>query len=344
MTCEFAFLAVGNADSIIVSPEDSPAIIVDIPKTRRVTDFLRERKKLSVGGIYITHAHSDHFAPVSAFVSFLEQWFDLGGSVEYIFLASEILYAACVELEELEKTHSKAFYQLHHALDRLYQWREGMVRFRPPTRDDRPSYQSGVLTIQVLHPEHFFAVRHSVKSHAGLNERSVVLKINYGDFSALLLADLEKAGLDDCLRICSKEELKAHLVKIPHHGAWPPNSSSLEELLTKTDAEIAILSVGSRNHYGHVVPQLFRLLNDLKGNGSLRLNKFLCTEVTRTCMLSSLQRTELGKAGLSERTPCAGDILIIAESTAKWTLETETNHPVVVSGIAYAACENRIDY
>lgn len=226
MTCQFAFLAVGNADSIIVSPEDSPSIIVDIPKPRRVTDFLREREKLSIGGIYITHAHSDHFTPVAAFVSFLEQWFDLGGSVEYIFLATEILYAACYELERLRRTRSKTFNRLRHALDRLDQWRESVVRLRPPTRDDRLSYQSGALTIQVLHPEYFFAVRHSVKSKAGLNERSVVLKVSYGNFSALLLADLEQAGLDDCLRICSNEELRAHLVKIPHHGAWPANSSS----------------------------------------------------------------------------------------------------------------------
>jgi ribonuclease BN (tRNA processing enzyme) len=79
MPCEFVFLAVENADSIIVSSDDDPTVIVDIPIPRRVVDFLLRRRKLHIGSIYITHTHRDHFAPFSEFSAFLELWLGLGG-------------------------------------------------------------------------------------------------------------------------------------------------------------------------------------------------------------------------------------------------------------------------
>jgi hypothetical protein len=343
MSCEFAFLAVGNADSIVVSPQNGPSILVDVPKPRAVTDFLRTRVRLHIACIYITHAHNDHFAPMSRFVAFLEQWFALGGLVDNIFIATEIFDAAFEELDRLKKrVGSKEFKELHHAMERLIAWRERTTHFEPPVKNSTPSYQSGDLAIYVLHPEQLFAARHRVTSKRALNERSVVLKVIYKRFVALLLADLDKDGLDDCVDLCSSEDLKADLVKIPHHGAWPINSSTLESLLRMADAKIAVLCVGSKNSYGHVVPALFRLLNALVADMSLRLQKFLCTEVTRTCTLSSAERISAGKRGLLERMPCAGNIIVNVDDT--FTLDTQTDHPSVVSGLKFSACEHRMDY
>jgi beta-lactamase superfamily II metal-dependent hydrolase len=344
MTCEFAFLAIGNADSIVISPEnDDPSIVIDIPKPRAVTNWLRNRNKLDIAWIYITHAHRDHFAPLVRFTAFLEQWLGVGGTVSNVFVADDTLRSAWDDLAALKNSNEKRFNELHRALERLLSWREKAIHFDFHFRRPTPSYSEGDLSVRVLHPELLFSAKHTSRAKTRLNERSLLLRVSYGKFVAILLADLEGEGLADCLTICSEEELRANLVKIPHHGAWPKNGSDLNALLRTIDAEIAVLSVGSKNTYGHVAPELFSLLLALKADRSMRLDQFLCTEVTRTCKFSSLERKAMGRAGLPAPLPCAGDISILADTSGKWELKTETNHAVVISGVPYAACENRAE-
>ena len=83
-----------------------------------------------------------------------------------------------------------------------------------------------------------------------------------------MLADLEGKGITECLSICSDEELKAEIIKIPHHGAWKETGGEFEKLLDKIDPILAVLSVGSNNKYGHVKPDLFSELLKRK-NGSV---------------------------------------------------------------------------
>ena len=345
MTCEFAFLAVGNADSIVVSPDNGPSVVIDIPKPRAVTDFLKAREKFSIGSIYITHTHRDHFAPFSSFVAFLEDWLRLPGSVENVFIARDAYIEAFTELEQLKTTRPKKYKELHHALERLREWRLRTINFQYPNQSLKPSYESTNLAVYVLHPELLFAAKHLAKFKRGLNERSIVLKITYRGFAAILLADIEKEGLDDILELYSAMPgvLHADLVKVPHHGAWPPNSSSLEALLRIVNARLAILSVGSKNPYGHVVPALFQLLNHLVDDSSARLAKFICTEVTQTCVFSSLERTAAGNTGLGERMPCAGDIIVTVDDEVTWHYHTQTDHASVIRGLPHAACEGRGD-
>jgi hypothetical protein len=114
-------------------------------------------------------------------------------------------------------------------------------------------------------------------------------------------------------------------------------------LLEAIDAEIAVLSVGSKNRYGHVVPELFGLLLSLKNDTSKRLKNFVCTEVTRTCVHSASERAEMDKSGLANQQLCAGEITIIAETSGNWNLKTQTKHADVVSQFKCAACDGRAD-
>lgn len=346
MTCEFAFLSVGNADSIVVSPDDGPSVVIDIPKPRIVSDFLKDRKNFSIGSIYITHTHRDHFAPLSSFVAFLENWLRLPGSVENVFIAQDAYIDAFKELEKLKTAQPKKYKELHHALERLREWRVRTINFQYPNQSLKPSYDSPNLAVYVIHPELLFAAKHLAKFKRRQNERSIVLKITYRGFAAILLADVEKEGLDDILELYSlmPEMLHADLVKIPHHGAWPTNSSSLETLLRVVNARLAILSVGSKNAYGHVVPALFQLLNRLVADPSVRMDKYICTEVTRTCVLSLLARREAGSTGLAERTPCTGDIIVKVTDGVTWDYHTETDHASVINHLEHAACKGRGDF
>jgi beta-lactamase superfamily II metal-dependent hydrolase len=347
MACEISFLPVGNADCIVIQADDS-VVIVDLGKNPRFIYNWLKRKNLSkINRIYITHSHRDHFpfSSLKKLVEFLELWFSQGGQIETFSLPLGIYTDAFTKLNDLEKTDFLRYQELKDAIDRLDDWdRSNKVRSVLALRDPTP-YTLEALQIYTLHPRQIFIERHRGK----INEISLVLRVVYGDFSAMLLSDLEGEGLKDYLSIAKASdsktlETRANIVKIPHHGGYPANGDDLKELLAMIDPELAILSVGSNNPYGHVAPELFKALIELKNNKDRQLQQFICTEVTRTCIHSKLDRSSMGKSGLSTPQKCAGEIAIIAKNSGEWQLKTEaTDHSAKIASLSHAACDGRAE-
>ena len=77
------------------------------------------------------------------------------------------------------------------------------------------------------------------------NDNSLVIKVEYGNFSALLTGDLEEAG--ERRLMAEETSLKADILKLGHHGS---KSSSSEDFLRRVAPEHGIISVG-KNNYGH---------------------------------------------------------------------------------------------
>jgi beta-lactamase superfamily II metal-dependent hydrolase len=347
MACEISFLSVGNADCIVIHADDSVAI-VDLGKNPRFIYNWLKRKNLSkINRIYITHNHRDHFpfSSLKKLVEFLELWFSQGGEVETFSLPFGIYRDAFTKIDALKSSDELRYQELKDAVDRLDDWdRSNKVRSVLALRDPTP-YSLDDLQIYTLHPRQIFTEKHKGRA----NEISLVLRVVYGNFSAILLSDLEGEGLKDYLSVAkasssTTSETRANIVKIPHHGGYPANGDDLKELLATIDAELAILSVGSNNPYGHVAPELFQALIELQNNNDRRLTQFICTEVTRTCIHSKLERSSMGKSGLSTSQKCAGEIVIIAENSGKWQLKTETtNHSEKIASLSRAACDGRAD-
>jgi competence protein ComEC len=111
--------------------------------------------------------------------------------------------------------------------------------------------------LTVLAPSEPFFIKDQLK--AGGNEpnaNSIVLRLDYGDFSMLLMGDAEAQTEQ---RLLSKDlELKARVIKIAHHGSKYATS---QELLSRVQPETAIISVGGWNRYGHPSQSV---LNQLK--------------------------------------------------------------------------------
>lgn len=76
-----------------------------------------------------------------------------------------------------------------------------------------------------------------------LNNCSAVIKMTYGDTSYLFLADAEVKELNQI-----EDDLFADVLKVGHHGS---STSSTPELLARITPQIAVISVGENNDYGH---------------------------------------------------------------------------------------------
>ncbi len=89
------------------------------------------------------------------------------------------------------------------------------------------------------------------------NEDSMVLMLRYGEFCMLFTGDLEGAGerrLAD-----SEEDLSADVLKVGHHGS---KNASLEGFLTQVSPQIAVISCGENNSYGHPAPETVERLRN----------------------------------------------------------------------------------
>lgn len=344
MTCKLTFLPVGNADSVVICGDNS-LVLVDLGNLNVLEEWLQKHELLRIDRIYITHAHGDHFPSLIKLVDFLGTWFN-HGIIEKLHLPYKIIEIARKKVQS--DRHNPKSQRLELALNRITEWSKNRIIKLSPIVRDGEEYSEGSLKIEALHPSQDYTENHLALSSSRLNEISIVLRISYGKFSALLLADIEGIGLTELLSFLEANskstEFTVNVVKIPHHGAYPANGEDLKELLALIDAEIAILSVGSNNPYGHVEPKLFNALIELKTNLSKRLKQFVCTEVTRTCVHSVSDCSAMGKSGLPSRKLCAGEITIVAEASGKWKLKTETDHPTVISGFDYAACKEGSDF
>ncbi len=84
----------------------------------------------------------------------------------------------------------------------------------------------------------------------------LVLRVQRGAFSALFTGDVVE---DAQLRLLERpEQLRARLYVPPHHGAATPYARSLRDAAAP---EVALISVGAGNRYGHPTPETLAALS-----------------------------------------------------------------------------------
>ncbi len=111
-----------------------------------------------------------------------------------------------------------------------------------PTRDylsERQDYFSGDLN--TFNPKEDI----SGKSSESVNKWSLVFKLSYGEFKALLTGDIVPPATD-----LSIEDLdtSVEVLKVPHHGS---KNGLTQGMLDKAKPKLAVISVGKKNRYGH---------------------------------------------------------------------------------------------
>ena len=108
------------------------------------------------------------------------------------------------------------------------------------------------LTLQVFYP-----TPHLLQgTHSDINNSSIVARLQYGTVGMLLTGDIETEAVQELLDHAGGQ-LAAQVLKVPHHGSATGLSPAL---LAAVHPEIALISVGHGNPYGHPAPNTLALL------------------------------------------------------------------------------------
>jgi competence protein ComEC len=217
------FLDVGQGDSSVILFRDK-VILIDAGEVDQGDRVVNDLKKLGVTRIDLlvaTHPHSDHIGGMQKVLSM----FPVGRVLDSGMPSTSVLYEHFLETVDKKKIPY-------------------MVAEQGQTIDLDPS-----LRILVLSPP---------KERIGddLNTNSIVLRISYSTVNLLYTGDATTAAED----IMEKTgyPLDAQVLKVGHHGSSGASSSAF---LSRVRPEVAVISLGKDNPYGHPHKEALDRLN-----------------------------------------------------------------------------------
>ena len=139
----------------------------------------------------------------------------------------------------------------------------------------------GGARLTILGPMEPLFTKEQTKTGGNLpNANSIVLRLDYGDFSMLLPGDAEEQSEH---RMLTKDlNLKVKILKVAHHGS---KYASSQDFVDRVKPEVAIISCGEWNRYGHPAQAVLDRL------------KAVNTKVFRTDLQGEITITSRGKEG-----------------------------------------------
>jgi competence protein ComEC len=240
-------LDVGQGDASLVDLPDGSALLVDgggfvgspvDTGVRVLLPVLRARRRSALAAAVLSHPHPDHF----------------GG------LVSTLPAVSVGALWDSGQGEDQGAGPAYAALLAGLRARRVPV-LRPADLCGAPRAFGGA-TVEVLAPCPSFA------KDEGANDNSLVLRITYGRRRALLVGDAEHAA-EEALAHRYGEALRADLLKVGHHGSRTSTSAAFLDLVSP---EVATISCGVRNRFGHPHPNTLATLAH-KGVTTLRTDR-----------------------------------------------------------------------
>lgn len=224
-----SFFNVGQGDSILIQTACKKDILIDGGPDKTVIKKLGKAMPFwdrTIDFIIITHPHSDH----------------ISGLIEVIkrYKIKKILYTGV-------SYDSEAYAEL------LWQIKRNKIELIEINKQQELVLNKN-LKLEILFPNENLRE----KNIKNLNNTSMVVRLIYDENSFLFAADaeyeVEKILLKD------KADIKTDILKVGHQGA--SDSSSLE-FLQKVKPQIAIISVGENNKFGHPSLRVIKRLEKL---------------------------------------------------------------------------------
>ena len=91
--------------------------------------------------------------------------------------------------------------------------------------------------------------------YESLNDYSAVIRLMYGETSFLFMGDAEEISENEM-----KGNISSNVLKVGHHGS---KTSSSKKFLYRVMPEIAVISVGEDNDYGHPSKTVLNRLDEI---------------------------------------------------------------------------------
>lgn len=216
-TAELVAIDVGQGDAIAVRSPRGRWLLVDAgppprgpdPLAHPVVRALRARGVRRLEALVLTHAHLDHIGGAAAVL----EAFDVATVYDPAYPAASRDYLEVLSV----------------AARRSISWRAARAGAR---------IELDGIVVEFLHPER------AMEPVSDLNESSVVLRVSYGAWDALLTGDQYRATE----RRLAERLGDIEVLKVGHHGS---DTSTDSLLLERVRPELALISVGRSNRYGH---------------------------------------------------------------------------------------------
>ncbi|MDB4349373.1 MBL fold metallo-hydrolase [Omnitrophica bacterium] len=219
------FIDVEEGDSTLIQTPKGASVLVDAgnPITGvRVAGYLNEEGVEGLDYLILTHPHVDH----------------IGGT--FHLLQTMDVKRVCDNGDSFRKSD-------------VFRWYDKLVR-----NDDRysvlkeaDSFSLDEVSFKVIWPPQPLVFSNG-------NANSMVIMVEFKDFRCLLTADLTVPGEKMLLK--KKEDVRADLLKVSHHGA---NDASSIEFLEKVSPGISVMSVKGDTMKGYASPKVLKRLKDI---------------------------------------------------------------------------------
>lgn len=214
-------LDIGQGDSILIVTPEKKAVLVDAGLVKAGDKVIETLEKYGISQIDLmvaTHPHADHI-----------------GGMPKVLKAIPVKAFLDSGQEHPTATYEKLLATVKEEVGKLTVARAGQ----------NFELDSGI-KIKILGPSKPLLEKVSGSIE---NANSVIMMLSYGDFRMIFTGDSEDETEE---RLLEKNfDLKAQVLKVAHHGS---QYASSDEFLEKVSPEVALISCGEDNNYGHPSP------------------------------------------------------------------------------------------
>lgn len=237
---QITFLDVGQGDCIYIAGESGGHYLIDGGSSSKsdtgnyqILPFLKAKGVSSLDAVFITHMDEDHYNGIEELIL---QTTQSGIGIEKLILPNICDINKTTEYEEM------VVLALQEKIPVFYIHSGDVL-------------QHENLKITCLHPNGCKNSENTTEKckhqRYTTNEESIVLYLEYESFTALLTGDLEGEGEDEVRKKVQELDTSGQgitLLKVAHHGS--KNSTGVS-FLDATRPQIAVISCGEENSYGH---------------------------------------------------------------------------------------------
>jgi beta-lactamase superfamily II metal-dependent hydrolase len=224
-------LDVGQGDSLLIITPEKKTVLIDgglAKSAETILTTLQQHQITQLDLVVATHPHADH----------------IGG-------INKVLAAIPVKaFLDSGQAHPTQTYQ-----KMLQAVKANIGNMRIARQGQTFTLDSGI-TLAVLGPSEPLLAKVSGSEE---NANSVIIKLTYGSFRMLFTGDSEDET-EERLRE-NHLDLQAQVLKVAHHGS---NYATTDEFLQAVKPQVALISCGQDNDYGHPAPNTLARLQAAK--------------------------------------------------------------------------------